>query len=517
MNQRAVATPHVSSALAAKRVLDGGGNAVDAAIAAVATQGVVAPETCGLGGDLFALVHHPGWDAPRALNASGRAGSGAGPDLVSDFDGVNVPGDHPLAVTIPGCVDGLDTLARDLGTIPLAEALTPAIEIARAGFEVSAEMAGAFDRLQGVYRDNPAVSDMYPDGRPVGEGEMVRRPALAETLEDIAAGGREAFYTGRAGDDIVEATRGIITRDDLRQSQADWIEPIGVPVAGHVAWTIPPNSQGYLGPGALAVFEMLDPPRDPGNPLWWHLLIESYRCLAWERDDIVADPGTAPLPNHLLIGRERLARAASTVSRERAGVWPDRIGSLTSTAYLCVADADDTCVSMIQSNYRGTGSPFGAARSGFLLQDRGSGFSLNKGHPNVVAPGKRPLHTLAPTLWTLGREPRWLLGTRGGAVQPQLVAQVGARAIIGAQTLEQALAAPRWTISDFGPGSTPSLRIEPGAPDDVLDDLRTRGHRLTELDGPQPGWGPMSMIQMDPNGKNAGADPRVDTSRSLVW
>lgn len=422
-----------------------------------------------------------------------------------------------MAVTIPGCVDGLVQLSKELGTISLGDALAPAIELARGGFEASYELARAFDMLEDVYGNNPAVSDLYPSGRPVEHGETIRRPALADTLEAVAVGGREGFYLGRPGEDIVESTDGVITTEDLGRNQAEWIDAIGVEVAGHVAWTIPPNSQGYLGPGSLAVFEMLDAPFDPSDPLWWHLLIESYRCLAWERDDIVADPDHAPLPTELLMDPDRLQRAAASVSIERAGVWPDRVGSLSGTAFLCVADSDGMGVSMIQSNYHGTGSPFGARRSGFLLHDRGAGFSLTKGHPNEVAPGKRPLHTLSPTLWTSGDETRWLIGTRGGAVQPQLVAQVAARAILGGQDLETALAAPRWAVSDFGPGSVSALRVEPGISGPVLEDLRSRGHTVTVLEGRQPGWGPVSIIEVRGDSTRAGADPRVATSQSLIW
>jgi gamma-glutamyltranspeptidase/glutathione hydrolase len=517
LSLNAVATPHTLSTSAAIRILDDGGNAVDAAIAAIAAQGVVAPETCGVGGDLFALVHRKGWDRPRALNASGRAGSKASVDRVPGRDHVNVPRDHPMAVTIPGCVDGLFELSNELGSIGFDDVLAPAIELARDGFEASYELARAFKLLRDVYGDNPAVADMYPNGRPVAQGETIRRPALAETLERVAIEGRDGFYMGRAGEDIIASTQGIISADDLARHQAEWIDAIGVEVEGQVAWTIPPNSQGYLGPGALAVFEMLDPPTDPADPLWWHLLIESYRCLAWERDDIVADPEHAPLPADLMMDRERLERAASTVSREQAGIWPDRIGSLTGTAYLCVADSNGMAVSMIQSNYHGTGSPFGANRSGFLLQDRGAGFSLTRGHPNEVAPGKRPHHTLSPTLWTSGAETSWLLGTRGGAVQPQLVAQVAARAILGTHDLETALAAPRWTVSEVGPGSVPALRVEPGIPAEVLEDLRGRGHTVDVLDDRQPGWGPVSIIEMSDGARHAAADPRVATSNAQVW
>lgn len=498
-------------------VLQAGGNAIDAAVAAVAAQGVVAPETCGLGGDLFALIHAPGWERPRALNASGRSGSNVDAERLRREGADAIPHDHPAAVTVPGCVDGMITLISELGTIDLSGVLAPAIDLAEHGFEVSTEQASAFGRQAGVYRDNPAVAAFYPGGRPAERGETVVRPDLARTLRDVASGGRRAFYQGRAGEDIVAALGGTVVKEDLERTQADWIDPIGVQVAGLTAWTIPPNSQGYLGPAALAVFEMLQPPSDSESPDWWHLLIEAFRCVAWERNDLVSDPETVALPADLLLDDQRLARAASTVDLRHSGVWPAGMGRMSSTAYLCVVDASGLAVSIIQSNYNGTGSPHGAARSGFLLHDRGLGFTLMPGHPNELAPGKRPLHTLSPTLWTDGDQPRWTLGTRGGSVQPQLVAQLAARAILGGVGLEDAQAAPRWTVSDFGPGVSSAPSFEPGIDEMVLTDLRARGHDLTVVDGPQPGWGPMSLIELDGSVRRAAADPRVDTTAALVF
>jgi gamma-glutamyltranspeptidase/glutathione hydrolase len=517
LTSKAVASPHNLSAEAGRHLLTSGGNAVDAAIAAVAAQGVVAPETSGIGGDLFALVHRPGWDKPKALNASGRSGSNASAAILRDADETEVPRDHPLTVTIPGCVDGLVALSEKYGALPLSDALTPAIDLARSGFEVSTEQERAFTRMAGVYRNNPSVADLYPRGRPVVRGDFIRRLDLAATLESVAGSGRDSFYQGQAGEDIVEAVGGLITLQDMESIQAEWVDPIGAHVAGLDAWTIPPNSQGYLGPATLSVFEMLEPPEDLGNPLRRHLLIEAYRCLAWERNDLVADPAHLGLPAHLLLDSDRLERAASSVSSSQSGAWPKGIGTSSGTAYLCVADSSGMAVSIIQSNYRGTGSPFGAARSGFLLQDRGGGFSLTSGHPNEVAPRKRPLHTLSPTLWTAGTSPKWVLGTRGGSVQPQLVAQVGADAILGGAGLETAQSAPRWAISDFGPYSESRLSVEPGMSTATLTDLRSRGHVIEELDAPQPGWGPLSLIELDGDTRRSAPDPRVDTATSLIF
>lgn len=516
MTGRAVVSPHRLSAEAGRKVLEAGGNAVDAAIAVVAAQGVVAPETSGLGGDLFALVHRPGWHRPRALNSSGRAGSNADGSALAAQGLRSIPADDPLVVTVPGCVDGLLTLSRELGRLPVGDALQPAIELAANGFPASTEQSRAFTGQAARYRDNPAVAGLYPGGNPVAPGDLVVRPELAATLRTLAdSGERDSFYLGTPGEDIVAALGGTITMDDLARNQAEWVDPIGVDVFGHTAWTMPPNSQGYLGPATLAVFEMLDPPRDPEDPRWWHLLIEAYRCLAWERDDLVTDPGTNPLPAALLADRDRLARFADSIG-DRAGVWPTTPHRLSGTAYMCTADEEGMGVSIIQSNYYGTGSRFGAARSGFLLHDRGRGFTLTPGHANQVLPGRRPMHTLSPTLWTRDTLPGWIIGTRGGDIQPQLVAQLAARIIWSGAEPEPAQAMPRWSTADFGPGSESRISVEPGVPE-VVEDLRRRGHEVGVVDGPQGGWGPMSVIGFDGDDRVAAADPRVDTTAALVF
>jgi gamma-glutamyltranspeptidase/glutathione hydrolase len=218
----------------------------------------------------------------------------------------------------------------------------------------------------------------------------------------------------------------------------------------------------------------------------------------------------------MLLDPERLARLGTTVT-STAGRWPVSMGSTAGTAYMCVADSDGMAVSIIQSNYRGTGSPFGAARSGFLLHNRGLGFGLSSGHPNELAPGRRPLHTLSPTLWTEGDRARWIIGTRGGSIQPQLVAQMAARVVLAHTDIGVAQGQPRWVIADFGPGSGPSLQVEPGLSAGLLADLRRRGHVIEELASLQPGWGPVSVIGLDGDRRRTARDPRVDTTAALVF
>jgi gamma-glutamyltranspeptidase/glutathione hydrolase len=402
-----------------------------------------------------------------------------------------------------------------LGRLPLSDCLAPAVTAAGDGFEVSTEQAAKFGSEAHIYADNPAVADLFPGGRPAQRGDHVRRPSLAATLEAIAGGGRDAFYIGDPAQDIVDELGGVITLADLAAGHADWVTPISCQVAGLRAWTLPPNSQGYLGPAALAVFEMLTPPDDPDDPVWWHLLIESFRAVAWERDDLVADPDHAPLPADLLLDRDRLSRTAATIDRARTGIWP-RTGPTASTAYMCVVDADGMAVSIIQSNFEGPGSHFGARRSGFLLHNRGSGFTTTRGHPNEIRPGKRPRHTLSPTLWSDETGPRWVLGTRGGSLQPQIVAQIAARAILHESGLESAQGAPRWTVPFFAPFSEPQLFIEPDVPPATLGELRRRGHMINELPDLNPEWGPVSIIRIEPTGLTAAADPRVETTSAVV-
>jgi gamma-glutamyltranspeptidase/glutathione hydrolase len=193
------------------------------------------------------------------------------------------------------------------------------------------------------------------------------------------------------------------------------------------------------------------------------------------------------------------------------------MGSESSTAYMCIVDDEGLAVSIIQSNFEGTGSAFGAGRSGFLLHNRGSGFSLTPGHPNELQPGKRPLHTLSPTLWTRDREPKWVIGTRGGSVQPQLVAQVAARAILAGKTIEEAQTAPRWVVREFGPSSEARLLVEHGIAGPTLTNLRARGHVIEEVPDRQPGWGPVSMIKIDGKDRTTHPDPRVDTTSAIVF
>jgi len=510
----AVGAPHELAAQAGLEILAAGGNAVDAAIAANAVQGVVAPETCGIGGDLFALVWRPGLAEPLTLNASGPAGSNARiEELAGESD---IPLAHPLSVTVPGCVAGWEALAAECGRMPLADLLAPAIRLATDGFPASAEMATAFSRRESQLGTQASASDIYEEGTAPIEGQLVRRRMLAQTLTELTDGGARAFYQGPAGRAIVEAVGGRITPDDLASYRPDWVTPLQLDVFGRTGWTIPPNSQGYLTLAATAIFEQLDAPADPVDPEYVHLLIESYRSVAGGRDQLVSDPSTAASTAELL-GEDLLADLRRDIDRSRAGRWPAPARQVEGTAYLCAVDRDGIGISLMQSNFHGIGSGIGAGAAGFFLHNRGAGFTLEPGHRNVLAPGRRPLHTLAPTLWTRDGGLELILGTRGGHQQPQLLAQVAAHVFHCGLTPGAAQEVPRWTTRATAPHTTSTIAVENRMPAATVEALRQGGHEVTKGGAYEGGWGPVSMIHVLPSGlRVAAADPRVATAAAAV-
>lgn len=499
-------TPHHLATDAAIDVLSGGGNAVDAAIAANATLGVVAPETCGIGGDLFALVHAPGEQVPMALNASGRAGGRAEAAVLRDAGMTEIPVESPYAVTVPGCVDGWIALSRRYGSLPLAAVLAPAVNHGRIGFGASTELAQSLLRYADVLQPQIAAAGLYPEGEAPVIGAAVTRPQLAETLAAIGRQGRAAFYAGDVAGAIVSATNGVITFDDLERNQAEWIEPISLAVMGWRGWTIPPNSQGYLTLAAAWLFEHLDPPRNPQSPGFVHAAIEAYRSVAWERDDLVADPNH--LPKVDLLDPARLDGRLAQISSTRRGDWPTPRPAAGGTAYLAVRDGAGMGVSLIQSNFHGIGSRIGAGSGGFFLHDRGSNFTLQPGHPNELAPGKRPLHTLSPTLWTEEDQLRMLLGTRGGDFQPQTLLQMVAYMRWAGLNASQAHRQPRWATSEWR-GSGGNVAIESHLDPAAITELRSRGHEIRPTGQWMSGWGPVSVVTVHDEYASGAADPRV--------
>lgn len=504
-------TPHHLASRAAIDTINRGGNAVDGAIAANAVLGVVLPTTCGIGGDLFALIHGPGMDRPLALNASGRGGSGLDPEALRAVGQGAMPFDHPAAVTVPGCVDGWFALGERLGRLPVGEVLEPALHHAEQGFQTSEELADALERLAPRIGNQPSAPELYPEGRIPMLGEATFRDSYAASLRRIVDEGRDGFYRGPTAEAIVAATRGALSLDDLAANTSDWVEPIDVDVFGATAWSVPPNSQGYAALAAAWLTARIDPPADPEDPAFHHAVVEAYRLVAAELDETVADPVRAPLDPHELLNPDRLEGMLDCFEDRRAAVHPPTAAAGGGTAYLCVIDGDGLGVSLIQSNFTGIGSGISAGSTGIWLHNRGAGFNLKPGHPNEAEPQRRPFHTLSPTLWTVDGRLEMLLGTRGGHQQPQYLAQTAA--LLRHAGLEPAAAQlfPRWHIDD--PAGESQLQVEGNMAATVVDGLTDRRHRVVEAAPWQQGWGPVSIITVDAGGHRIGAaDPRISTA-----
>lgn len=499
-------------------VLRAGGNAVDAAIATSAALAVTTQHMCGMGGDLFALVHHADGAAPTCLNASGRAGSGADAAQLRDEGHTHMPTDTDVrAVTVPGCVDGWATLHERHGRLPLADVLEPARVLADEGFPASPLLAFMV----------PIVADV--DGaddytrQPVRSGTVIRRPGVARTLDAIADHGRDAFYEGEFGAGLLRVGDGLFDADDLARTQADWVEPIGLDLWGHRAWTVPPNSQGYLSLAAARIVELVG----LGHGLehrsvtaeWAHLLVEAARLAGHDRLEVLHDQADG----HELLADARLAELASRFDAQHRSAPAGPTG-LGDTIYLCTADGEGQAVSLIQSNARGWGVHLAVPEVGIFLHNRGQGFSLRPGHPAEYRPGRRPPHTLAPALvqradGTL----RAVLGTMGGDTQPQVVLQLLVRLLVADQDPARCIGAPRWRLGEGGfdswEGDGPAqVGIEQGAPDAWGDGLRQRGHEVV-VDSPwNSGYGHAHLIERLADGTLAGAaDPRALTGATATW
>jgi gamma-glutamyltranspeptidase/glutathione hydrolase len=520
---------HLASS-AGVAMLRAGGNAVDAAIATSAVLSVTTQHMCGMGGDLFALVHGPGMLVPAVLNSSGRSGSGASADRLRASGLTAVPRHgHVAAVPVPGCVDGWCALHERFGTLPLSSLLEPARALAADGFPVSPTLAGSargmhrlvpeFDRSgSSADGDYPAGSDLFP-------GAVMRRPGVARTLAAIGAGGRSAFYEGVFGEGLLALGDGEYVESDLTHVNADWVTGLSldVPAWGRTVWTVPPNSQGYLTlAGAWMASTLPDgwlPGGDPSDPQWAHLLVEVARQAGHDRIDALwegADGAALLDPAVLADRRDRISRSgvASFADEGYAG---------GGTIYLCTADGSGMGVSFIQSNYSGFGSMLVEPSTRIFLQNRGAGFSLVPGHPAEYGPRRRPPHTLAPALVTSTATGALdcVLGTMGGDSQPQVLLQLLARryASGGDRSIADpasSIAAARWVLAGAEVGydvwqgrGAVRVAVEDHAPAGWFSGLDALGHRVVR----SPSWGGdfghAHLISFEASGSLAGAaDPR---------
>lgn len=487
-----------------------GGNAVDAAIATNAAMAVVGPHLCGLGGDLFALVHVDG--EVHALNASGRAGSGASAEKLRADGHARVPQRHDAAaVTIPGCVDGWVALHRRFASLPMDVLLEPAHRMAADGFLASAPLAAMVAHLNDRSRAQ-LVELVEQVGR---RGDRVERPGIARTLRGIAVDGRASFYDGEFGHGLLEIGDGQFADGDLAASQADWVEPLTAAAFGVEFHTIGPNSQGYLTLGGARLATELGLPVNPDDPSWPHLLIEAARAAGHDRPAVLheAADGSALLA--------AIDARASGIDPERAATNLPSHAADGDTTYLCTAgrsgDGSPMAVSLIQSNANGFGSHLVEPSTGINLHNRGIGFSLESGHPAELAPGRRPPHTLSPAMATDDGEIVGVFGTMGGDAQPQILLQLAARLFHHRQSPARAITAGRWVLRGPETGfdtwtsaESPDVLVEGHAPPGWAEGLAARGHRVTMA----PSWdsthGHAHAIMRGRHGSWVGfADPRT--------
>lgn len=496
-------TSHPLATQAAIDILKAGGSATDAAIAANACLALMEPVSCGIGGDLFALV----WDARTArltgLNASGRSPFGLSRQHFIDLGLKFIPDFGPLPVSVPGCVDGWFELHARFGKLPMKEVLAPAIHYARSGFPVT-ELIAHYWAAGARLREYPGFATTFlPDGRAPVKGEIFRNPMLAETLEMLAAGGRDVFYKGELADRMDAFFRRddvgcFLRKRDFEQHSSTWCEPVGVNYRGYDVWELPPPGQGIAALQMLNILEGFDVKAMGHNSATYlHTLVEAKKLVYEDRARYYCDPEFAQTPVEWLLSKAYAAERRKLIDPKRAGrAYPaGRLAAAdeklrdNDTTYLTVADAAGNMVSLIQSNYRGFGSGLCPEGLGFCLQDRGALFTLEEGHPNVYEPHKRPFHTIIPGFVTRGGKPWLSFGVMGGDMQPQGHVQVLCNLIDFGMNLQEAGDAPRFyhtgssepTGQKMNDGGT--LALESGIDPQVVRDLAKMGHRLRDAVG----------------------------------
>jgi len=510
-----VATSQPLAAQAGISILQQGGNAVDAAIATAAALNVVEPQSTGLGGDAFALIYLKKSNELRALNASGRAPGAMTLEAMQKlgFKAMPLTGIH--SVTVPGTLDGWCTLLDTLGTMGLQDVLAPAIRLAEEGFPVTEIISHSWHVNSPKLRQNEAAARTYlPQGRPPRAGEVFVQPDLAKTLRTIAEGGKEAFYQGEIADAIVACSRrlgGFFSRQDLAQHKSTWVEPISTSYRGYDIYECPPNDQGLIVLLALRILEGYDLASMGHNSAGYlHLLIEAIKLAFADGDYYIADPDFSIIPLKGLLSppyidkRRALIKADKALEAVTRGV-PDTDGD---TVYLATADKEGNYVSFINSLYHAFGSGVVVEGTGICLQNRGALFSLDPTHPNCLAPGKRPYHTIIPGMVFKDGEPRYVFGVMGGFMQPQGHVQVLANLIDFSMGVQTALDAPRFR---YYPRQ--GCAFEPGVPQAAIAELKRRGHPIVQLDDPysqQFGGGQIIMISPANGAYIAGSDPRKD-------
>ena len=519
-----VCTSHPLAAQIGLDVLRKGGNAIDAAIATNAALGVVEPMSCGIGGDLFAIVWDNNAKKLYGLNASGRSPYNATRDVFAKKGLKEIPEMGPLTWSVPGCVDGWEQLRKKFGTKELAELLAPSIDYAEKGFPVSEMIAWKWLYREKTLKEIPTSAKTFLiDGKAPKAGEVFRNPNMARTYREIAAGGRDAFYNGRIARDIVTYSTnngGLFSMKDFTNHNSNWVDPLHTTYRGYKVWELPPNGQGIAVLQMLNLLEAYDLKKmGPRSAEYWHLLIEAKKLTFEDRAKFYSDPDFSSLPIKQLISKEYADERRKLIQPNKAitDLKPgDPRLSHGDTIYLTVVDKNRNCVSLIQSTYYGFGSQHVPGNLGFALQNRGALFALDDKHLNRLEPHKRPFHTIIPAMVTKNDRPWFVFGVMGGDMQPQGQVQVLVNMIDFGMNPQEAGEAPR--IEHVG-SSTPrgkaadekggTLKAEIGIPPSMLEELARRGHQVTAVVRNGGGY---QGILIDPktNMLHGGSEARTD-------
>jgi gamma-glutamyltranspeptidase/glutathione hydrolase len=503
-------TAHPQATLAAVDVLRSGGNAVDAAVSAIALLCVIEPHATGVGGDCFALFAPKG-GTPLGYNGSGRAPKAATLEWFQNKGIKSIEVQTPHAVTVPGAIDAWCQLVEDHGTKPMAELLAPAIDAAENGFIVAPRVGHDWQELTSKLAADPHSAKRFlPGGRAPKVGEKHRQPELAETLKKVAKKGRDGFYKGDVAKDIVDRLGelgGLHTMDDFESARGEYVLPISTNYRGYDVHEIPPNGQGIT---ALIMLNILAGYEYGSSKFSYadriHLMAEAAKAAYKHRDERIGDPRFGEVPVERLLSRQEADALRKNIRLDRAGTPAQLHNGVahTDTTYLCVVDKDRNAISFINSLFAGFGSGIMAPKSGVMLQNRGCGFRLEAGHPSVIEPGKRPFHTIIPGMLTKDGKAMMPFGVMGGHYQPTGHTTLVTNMLDHGLDPQEALERPRWFAFEG------ELRLENHVPEPVAQDLAKRGHNVKRLGPGGTGGGQAIWIDHKAGTLVGGTEPRKD-------
>ena len=518
-----VTSPHSLASSAGSDVLRAGGSAVDAAIATAAVLGVIYPHMTGMGGDAFWLIHDAHTGKVRYLNGSGRAAASADPQFFTDKGWNEVPfrGVWPATLTTPGAVSSWCEAHKAYGKLGLPRILASAIDYAQHGYPVSQRLAGWMQRSQAECSAQLGWSELFtPQGLLPTTGSALRNPALARTLQAVAEQGQAGFYQGETGKALAALSKehgGFFTAHDLAKQQAEWGEPIVGSYRDLSLYQTPAPTQGFT---VLQMLKLVEPfelhKKDFADPERIHLMVQAKQISYHDRDRWLGDPAFTDMPMSQLLSDAYLDERRSLIDTQRALAW-DQVPSYGSlrgdTVYIAVVDAHGNAVSLIHSLYGAFGSGVVSLDTGVLLQNRSAYFSLQAGHPNVLAPGKIPLHTLIASMGFRHNKLWSVMGCMGADGQPQIQFQAYSNMLDHGMDIQQAVEAPRWLSGRFGLGEArDTLHVESRLGAKTLDALAAKGHVLNR-------WGPWNELAGHAHGitlegpqqtRFGGSDPRSD-------